>query len=315
MSSKRHRRRNKQANDRLRDQAVQAAADGRLDRAREILLDLIARVPSNARYRVDLGRVELRAGREEEAVRYFTRALELSPSYTSAAQELAALGRDLPEGTAPSTTPDPPDWPEPADVRRSAAYYWDGLDELLTRQGLAELPDLLTPSELEELTAAGWGTRRTLDDGASEGALEQLPETLEALRAELLWRVAAIGEHWRGRLSGPMPAPTRTDLAETSRIELEAGAPPLPWPKPPGSSPYPLELVVPLEGRVAIEASDALPGKRRKVWRIEAVPGSGLLVAAGERPVQIGGIWARQGLRVWTVSSDERRLLWRSRLG
>ena len=96
---------------------------------------------------------------------------------------------------------------------------------------------------------------------------------------------------------------------------MEEGLEELRWPRAVGESPFPIELALPLHGDLHIELSDGVGGKKGRQRRpLEAKPGDGLLLCAGERAVHIGGVWGRQGLIVRVAGGREQRVL-RVRLG
>lgn len=202
MTSRRSRHKDKKRNDRRRDEARAASEAGDLERAQRILLELVGRAPGNARYLVDLARVELARGRASAAERALRRALALSPNY---AEARALLGDEPPAPAVAQGAEERPGARELGEALR--ALPWPRLARELTERGLVLLPDLFDPEAsaeqhnevaaglalAAEAVAAAWqavlGTARELE----LDRLEPRPAPAPRLKIRALLATAAGG--------------------------------------------------------------------------------------------------------------------------
>ena len=83
MSSPRERRKARRRNRRLRDEAWAALREGRPDRARRLIAEVVVDWPLNARSWHDHGVIHLAAGQPREAESSLRHALQLAPSSAS----------------------------------------------------------------------------------------------------------------------------------------------------------------------------------------------------------------------------------------
>ena len=234
MSSRRERRRSKKQNDRLRDEAFEAVANGRLGQARKILERALERAPGNARYWHDLGTILRLDGQGRRAFQAFLHAVELTPHYTPAWSALAELheahgdfedaAHALEQAKDPDARSKIEDWRERGllpplvvtavevegedpDLSRTEAFDWDRIAGELVRGGVARLDRLLTRDECAR--AIGWNDEPELFEHAVElhdGLGEYrffappLPTLVESLRAEVYFRAARIANEWQRKL-------------------------------------------------------------------------------------------------------------------
>ena len=234
MSSRRERRRSKKQNDRLRDEAFEAVAEGRLDKARKILERALVKAPGNARYWHDLGTILRLDGQGRRAFQAFQHAVELTPHYTPAWAALAEMhearedfeeaAHALERAGDPAADSKIADWrergllPPPAapaveiegedpDLSRTERYDWERIASELEGRGVVRLPGLLTPDECARAVAWDEEPERfehvvDLRDGLGRYRFfaPPLPELVESLRAEVYFRAARIANEWKRKL-------------------------------------------------------------------------------------------------------------------
>lgn len=282
-------------NDRLRDEALAAAADGDLDHARRLVGEAIGHAPGNAGYWRALAVVERAGGRVAPAQRALRRALELSPGYARAQAELDELGgRAGPRAAGEGDGSEEPELelepgPVEPDCTRTARYDWEAVGEELLGHGVAVLPRLLDGHEVEGLRATP----------------TPLPPLVSALGEELYWRAAPVADEWCRRLGGTEPFPR--DLAglarrgrggedgpELLRLAPDAGV----SPTVPAADAFPFELSLALgPGPLELVLSEARTGKHGRERALVLAPGDGALVAPRARLVEVGGVWGQQARR------------------
>lgn len=314
MTSRRARNRDRKRNDRLRARAAEELWSGRPDRARRLLEEAIAGFPGNARYWYELGRLEMGADRPEEAARALDRALELRPDHAPARRALRELGV-APVEAVTSVTPD--EAPEPPEsLERTEPFDWGAVREELKRVGAARLEHLVEPAlaaGLDEALAGRPG--RPLEEGVSEHLLDAPPGVLEPWVPELRYRGRVLNRELRGLLSGPTPPAPERVVGECGVLSVAPDVRETRWPPAVGDEPFPLDVALPLTEPLRLDLSDAVGGKKgRARRRVEALLGDALVIGAGERAVNVGGVWGRQGLVVRVVGEGERRVL-RVRVG
>lgn len=298
----------------MREEARQQLQEGRPDRARRLLEAVISNHGGNARYWYDLGRLEQGENNVEAASRAFGRALDLSPDYGAARRALEELGVPRP---APTVEPEDSEPLAPASLALSDGHDWEKILDGLRRVGGAALPGLVSSEVIAGLDGelAARPGMPLEEEGASEHLLQALPESLEELTGELVYRGRVLNRLLRGLLSGPTPPATERVIGAAGVLILEEGLEELRWPRAVGESPFPIELALPLQGELKLEFSDGVGGKKGRVRRpLEAQLGDALILCAGERAVHIGGVWGRQGLVVRITGGAEQRIL-RVRLG
>jgi tetratricopeptide repeat protein len=313
VTSNPHRDSDDRHDDWLRDQAAIELKDGRSKRARKLLNAAIGNQPGNPSYWYALGQLELAEGDENQAAKAFSKALEYAPDHGPAGQELDRLGVERPaprDEQAELALPE-----EPEALPRTEGFDWTAVETLMRRQAAAELAGLIDPelaSRLQQDLSDRPG--RPVSDGVSEHLLDAPPGELAPWMGELIYRGRHLNATWRRLLSGPTPAAGERVVATAGVLAIEAGAPEVTWPRAVGDTPFPIELALPLAGRLHLATSDAMRGKRRKPRLVEVGPGDGALLCVGERPVELGGVWGRQGV-VTRVVADEDLVLLRLRLG
>ena len=259
MTSRRSRQRDKKRNERRRDEARAAFEAGDFERAQRILLEVIARAPGNARYLVDLARVELARGRGASAERALRRALELSPSYA----EARAL---LDEPEAPPVAPRAEAEraavdlvPPPALPSQVRDLPWPRIARELSARGLVLLPDLFDP----------------------EASVERLAE----LAAALAQPVAAIVAAWEAV------------LGTARELDLASGAPRPASRSSAAAVDVRTLLATAGGGARELEQRDLRSGRVRR-RTLTVPPGGAALFCASTRPVRVGGVWGLQRVAV-----------------
>jgi len=288
-------------NERMVKEARDQLKDGRPDRARRLLMAVIGNHGGNARYWLELGRLEQGEGNDQEAARAYGRALDLSPDFGTAQRALDALGVPRP---APHVEFEDLEPEVPEDLTRTEGVDWDAITAVIKKIGGVALPghfDVALAGALDE-ALAGQPGRPLEEDGASEHLLTSVPEGLAPWMSEWIYRGRQLNRAMRGLLSGPMPPAGERIVGALSVVTVEAGTPEVRWPSATGESAFPIELLLPLSGTVLLELSDAVGGKKGKVRRpVEATVGDAIVLCAGERAVHIGGVWGRQGLIVRVI--------------
>ncbi|MDA1266585.1 MAG: hypothetical protein O2816_16010 [Planctomycetota bacterium] len=301
MTSRKAKERDRRNNERMVKEAREQLKEGRPDRARRLLMAVISNYNGNARYWLELGRLEQGEGNAQEAARAYGRALDLSPDFGTAQRALDALGVPRPE---PHVEFEDDDSEAPADLSRTAGVDWDAVTETVTKFGGVALPGHFDVELAGALDAAlaGQPGRPLEEDGASEHLLSSAPDGLAPWMPEWTYRGRQLNRALRGLLSGPMPPAGDRIIGALSVVSVDAGALEVRWPRATGESSFPIELLLPLSGTLLLEVSDAVGGKKGKLRRpIEAAVGDGLVLSAGERAVHIGGVWGRQGLIVRVI--------------
>lgn len=313
MTSNRSQGKGNYHDDGLFDQAAEELKDGRTKRARRLINAAIGNQPDNPRYWCGLGQLELHEGDENQAAKAFSKALEYAPDYGPAAEELDRLGVPRPAPRDFKAELALPETPE--SLPMTGSFDWADIEAKLRRQGATALPGLIDPQLAERLRQDLEGRAgRPLEDGVSEHTLAALPAELAACAEELIFHGRHLNTTWRRLLSGPTLAADERVVGESGVLSIEAHAPDVTWPRAVGETPFPVELALPLKGELRLSLSDAMRGKRRKPRLVEVGPGDAALLCVGERAVELGGVWGRQGV-VARVGTDEDLLVLRLRLG
>lgn len=323
MSSRKERRKAKRRNDRLRDEAWEALAGGRIEEACRRIERVVEAWPANARSWNDRGLILERSGDLRRAVESFRHALVLAPGFEEARRNLMRLGAGEPETEpAPAAAEEAVETAAGARTRR---YDWSEIEEALTRTGAALLPDLLSSEECLAAIALGDDpgafehTVRLGDRGRREAEYRffrrPLPALVQELRSELYARLAPIASGWNRMLSRDERFPATLDgfLARCA-AEGQTRTTPLLFRYERGAANdlhrdvwgrvfFPLQLAVTLgpssaargEGGEFVLANPR--GGRKRKWKesvLRPAAGDGVVFATRERPVLVGGVHGAQ---------------------
>lgn len=309
---------------------------GALSQADKALKHAVLLAPDYADAYALLATLAATAGRERQAVRLLERAVSYAPGrddYRARLESMAAVARVSPAKTQPerSSLNDSAGECEPAMAQLDPIlerFDWRALADELHTRGVALLPGLLSAAgcrELRESYARDELFEKTVVLESSHGHggsyrffAAPLPELVRRLRGAVYAAVAPIANAWNERLGiAERFAPTHAQYlrecaaggqSRSSVILLRYRAPAANelhrdiW----GKLYFPLQLAVVLSRRAQAGClgfrggdfvfADQGVGRRCRRREIAADLGDGVLFCGHDRPVNVGGVPARQSV-------------------